>query len=890
MRTSLLLLISIFVFSVGSVQLSAQSKSKMKSAEHNMEILNYQGAIEEYNNILSKHDNPVAKMNLAECYRKVSDIDNAEYWYGQVVRLPEAEPEHYLFYGYMLQRNGKCDMAREWFEKFIEANPDDARGRHLLRACDYEEELERKNAGIYEIEHMPFNSGLDDFGPMYYGDGIVFASETYQSGISKRLHCWTGNQFLDLRYVDRNEDEESSDSLACGSYEYTDPENFSNQLNSKFHDATPSFSEDQGTIYFTRNNLLKGRARKDDEGIIRLKIFSAEGSGSGGNASFNNIESLPFNSDEYSVAHPSLSPDGLFLYFASDMPGGFGGMDLYVSEQEDGRWGPPINLGPQVNTEGQEVFPFASKDEKLYFSSDGHVGLGGLDIYYMEKKEGFNEWGDVINIGAPLNSRDDDFGFIINEENNHGYFSSDREGGFGDDDIYSYCRNATELEVYVYDEQTLEPIEGAEVVSDCTGNTVYTDEEGKATVIQRNNQCCEFTASKEEYEDNSKEGCTTPGETTIVEIPLKKPYECELAGRVTQNGNPIAGTPVILVGDCGDSQMTTTDDGGNYMFKLADPCCYTVSVEPPAGFAAQDGKEFCTRTEEGEVDGDCKFNKDFNFSTPGVNPNERPIYGYNPDGSPIYDPRQGGNGNIVGTNPDGSPIYGPGGTTGGQNIIGYNPDGSPIYGPGGYNPGGGGYVPYADGVARGSWTLDDIISEAQRNDPIECCNLIESLNTGAGSIGVSPSVAYTNEGEPIPYLLHIYYDFDQSYIRGDAEPELNKLLALLNENPTITIELGSHTDSRGSNSYNNRLSQRRSESVIRWLKDKGVAGSRLTAQGYGETMNINNCTNNVPCSENEHQLNRRTEFRVTGLTDGTQFSTSTPRSDVDGVGCQGCPF
>jgi outer membrane protein OmpA-like peptidoglycan-associated protein/tetratricopeptide (TPR) repeat protein len=843
MRTGLLLLMSIFVFFVSVNSLSAQSKSKMKAAKHSMDILNYQGAIGEYNNILSKHDNAEAKINLAECYLKVSDIDNAEYWYGQVVRLPEAECKHYIIYGQLLMRNDKCDMTIEWFEKFVECAPDDIRGRHLLRACDYEEELERKNAGIYDIEHMPFNSGLDDFGPMIYGDGVVFASETHGSGISKRLHCWTGNQFLDLRYVTRDSTGKNAiDSMGmestCGSYEYSDPENFSNQLNSKFHDATPSFSKDESTIYFTRNNLLKGRAKQDDEGIIRLKIFSAEGGGSGGNPSFNNVESLPFNSDEYSVAHPSLSPEGDYLYFASDMPGGFGGMDLYVSEQEDGRWGPPINLGPDVNTEGMEVFPYFAKDNKLYFSSDGHVGLGGLDIYNIEKKDGFNEWGDVINIGAPLNSRDDDFGYIINKENNHGYFTSDREGGFGDDDIYSFCKNATELEIYVYDEVTNEPIEGAEVVSDCKGNTVYTDEEGKATAIQRNNQCCEFTASKDTYENNSKEGCTVPGENTVVEISLKKPYECMLTGTVTQGGEPIASTPVLLTSECGDDQNTTTNDDGTYEFTLTDDCCYIVSVQPPAGFSPILEKEFCTRDDDGEIIGDCKFVKDFPFAQDLAKNNSK------------IDPRTG---DYI------------------DPVTGRN-------------------VPYADGVGRSSWTVEDIFTEAERNEPYDCCALIESLQTGAGEIGASPSVAYTAPGEPIPYLLHIYYDFDQSYIRDDASSELNKLLALLNENPTIEIELGSHTDSRGSNSYNTRLSQRRSEAVVRWLKDQGIAGSRLAAQGYGETMNINNCVNNVPCSEGEHQLNRRTEFRVTGLTDGTQFSSSTPRDSVDGVGCEGCPF
>ncbi len=844
MRTSHLLLTPLLFMFFGMSVTTAQS-GKLKSANNRMEILDYMGAIGEYNKILAKNDIAEAKINLAECYRKVSDIDNAEYWYGQVVRLPEAEPIHYLRYGYMLQRNGKCDMAREWFEKFVESAPDDARGRHLLRACDYREELERKNAGIYEVDHMPFNSGLDDFSPMFYGDGLVFASETHQQGPTKRLHCWTGNPFLELMYVDG----ESSDSTQCLSG-FGEPEKFSKSLNSKFHDAAVSFGEEDNQIFFTRNNLLNGKARKDDEGVIRLKIYSAEGSGGEGSTSFSNMESLPFNSDEYSVAHPALSPDGQNLYFASDMPGGFGGMDLYVSEQEDGRWGPPINLGPRVNTEGHEVFPYFDHDNNLYFASDGQVGLGGLDIYQMQKKKEFNEWGDIINMGAPINTVDDDFGFIINKDKTCGCFSSDREGGFGDDDIYCYRRNAATLEVLVYDEKTGEPIEGAEVVSDCTGNTYYTDVEGKAVIEQKMNQCCTFAASKEEYDDNAKEGCTTdiaPGESKVVEIPLSKPINCLVSGTVSAGGVVMANAPVTLKGGCieGGSQTVETDDMGNYSFALIENCDYSISTTV-AGYAGGSTQYFDTKNPA-----NCSHMKNFNlFQTIA---NKPPVYNPPVSNPPVYNPPV--------SNP---PVYNP-----------------PVYNPPTISQ------PITD-IRTGSWTGNDIIREAQGNDPLVCCSAYEGISGYNGTLEVSPSVQYVQPGQPLPYLLHIYYDFDQSYIRDDATGELNKLLGLMNENSNLVVEIGSHTDSRGSNKYNDRLSQRRAESVVRWLKEQGIPANRLTAQGYGETMNVNNCVNNVPCSEQEHQLNRRTEFRIIGLTDGTRYST--PRNNVDGKGCQGCPF
>ena len=327
-----------------------------------MQTLNYTDAIGLLNQILDNSDNSEAKILIAEAYRKISDSENAEFWYGQIVRLPEATADHQLFYGQALQRNGKCDMAQEWYSKFIAARPDDIRGQYLVRACDYEEELMTKNSGIYEIKHLDFNSNLDDFSPVYYEDGIVFSSERSRSSAVDRIHSWTGNPFLDLYYVDRksNGGEETD---VCGEYIYGRPEKWSS-ANTKFHDAAVTFSEDQSTMLYTRNNL----EGKSDDDEVKLKVMMANNNGNG---SFSDPVGLPFNSDEYSVAHPTLNMDGSRLYFSSDMPGGYGGMDLYYADKQGSSWGPPMNMGPEVNTEAHEIFPYYHNSQRLYFSSDG---------------------------------------------------------------------------------------------------------------------------------------------------------------------------------------------------------------------------------------------------------------------------------------------------------------------------------------------------------------------------------------------------------------------------------------------------------------------------------------------------------------------------------------
>lgn len=821
---------------------------KLKIAQQKMDNLDYIGAIELYNQILEKSDDATAKINLAEAYRKINDTANAEFWYGQVVRLPQAEPIHKLYYGMMLQRNGKCDVAKEWFQQFVDLSPEDQRGQYLLNACDYEEELMTKSVSSYEITNCDFNSASDDFSPFFFKKGLVFSSERDTNPVIRRTSNWTGNPFLELYYVDVKQ--QGSKENGCGNYTFGRPEKFSNEINSKFNDASVAFSKNGEEIYFTRNNYLDGKKEADDAGIMRLKIFYARSEGEG---KWGELQSLPFNSNEYSVAHPALSPDGNKLYFTSDMPGGYGGMDLYVSDKESGRWGPPMNLGPEVNTEGHEIFPYVAPDGKLYFASDGHVGLGGLDIFYTSSKDG-DVWSTPENLGYPMNTNSDDFSIVFNEEGTCGFVASDREGGVGHDDIYSFKKTAITVEVLVFDEKTEAPLSGATVFVACKGDSLTTNKEGKISFDLKLNSSCKLNASLEDYlpadaEANSKN--LTLMDKLEVKIPMRRSAMFEVEGVVFDGFTslPMEGATVTIENDCNQplAEPFTTSINGRYSFKLESDCCYKIKATQLNYFAGL-AEGVCTKGKtESETLKENLYLQPTNIITQ-TDPKPKP--GPKPIPKPGHEPGP--------KEPDPVP---------GQMETDYT-----------Y------YDPITD-----TWMDKETKLPAEgryKDDRLYSKGVLKS-----GPIIPGPTPP--DQGGNIAYLLHIYYDFDQAFIRNDAMPELEKLQKLMEENPQYIIEIGSHTDARGSDHYNQRLSQRRAEAVVRWLSDKGISRSRLVARGYGEQINVNDCVNNVPCTEREHQMNRRTEFKVIGCTDcvektGKIVSQQNPNVRVDE--CKNCPF
>jgi outer membrane protein OmpA-like peptidoglycan-associated protein len=489
-------------------------------------------------------------------------------------------------------------------------------------------------------------------------------------------------------------------------------------------------------IIFTRNNVIK-RTKTSEEGIIKLNLFESTIT----NNVFGKATRLPFNSPEYSCGHPTLTKDGKFMIFASDMPGGKGGQDLYYTEYSAGTWSEPVNLGSDINTESDEVFPFLHEDGTLYYASDGLPGLGGLDVYVAQKTAD-KQWGFPKNFGAPINSQDDDFAFIYNKEKNSGYFSSNRPKGKGDDDIYFFDNRQFLLKVYVYDKLTGEPIEGSMVRLAENGDTILTqntDNKGYTIFKTPKGPTYVFKASKAGYKDNYVEFNSGEAPTDTVKIPLMRNgfiLEALVVDKVTQQ--PIEGALVIVKNDKTkdvDSTSLTAMNGKAYPFILANNN-FTVKAD--------------------------KF---------------------------------------------------------GYFLV------SPV-----------------------AVSTYDIVGD---------------------TIKVKLELSYLSAGA-IVKLENIYYDFDKFNIRKDAGEELDRLVEIMQKYPKMKIEMRSHTDSRGSDAYNMKLSQNRANSAAKYLVKEGIAQVRIAFKGYGETVPVNNCTNDYPCSEAEHQLNRRTEFKVLVQPDGTE--------------------
>ena len=325
--------------------------------------------------------------------------------------------EDYYNYAMVLKSNGKYVEAGKWMDTFKELKPDDLRAKDYVANSNGLSSL-LKDKGLFKIEHLSVNTDALDFGTSYYKNKIVFASTRVSPGLKAKLFAWTKKPFWDMYVSDLDDNGQLKT-----------PEIFAKNLNGNMHDGPASFSNDGTFMAFTRNNYDD----KSKDRVVELQIcFSSYKDGK-----WSKPESFAYNNKEYSVGQPCLTADGNTMYFTSDMPGGYGKADLYrVTKEGNGEWGKPENLGYKINTEGDEMFPFYEENNKiLFFASDGHFGLGGLDIFSCPiEGSGF---GEVNNVGFPLNTQYNDYALIVNNKNNNGYFSSDRTGGSGGDDIYS---------------------------------------------------------------------------------------------------------------------------------------------------------------------------------------------------------------------------------------------------------------------------------------------------------------------------------------------------------------------------------------------------------------------------------------------------------------------
>lgn len=426
-------------------------KSGVNKANKQYDKYAYIDAIATYERIAEKGYKDVEMFKrLGNSYFFNADYAMATRWYGELFNMEgNIEPEYYFRYAVSLKSLGDYKKSEQMMQKYYELSESDNRAQIASKQVDYLYEIEA-NSNRYKIENAGINSQFVDYGTTIFGDKIIFATTRDTMGLFKKKNAWNNQSFSNLYSATITDNGNLSK-----------PERFAKEMNSTYDESTPVFTKDGKYMYFTRSNYLK-KMGKDQQGTTKLKLYRAENL----NGKWTNITELPFNSDAYSVAHPALTPDEKFLFFASDMPGTMGASDIFKVEisNDHSSYSPPINLGNTINTESKDTFPFIDENGNLYFATDGRPGLGGLDIFKSSLEN--EEFAEPVNIGKSINGKYDDFAFFMAPGTKTGFFSSNRkEDNQGFDDIYKFTeykelikKCEQELIGIVTDEQTKEPI------------------------------------------------------------------------------------------------------------------------------------------------------------------------------------------------------------------------------------------------------------------------------------------------------------------------------------------------------------------------------------------------------------------------------------------------
>jgi len=645
-------------------------KSNTKLADKKYDNYAYADAIKLYEGAVKKgyrDENILQK--LGNSYYFTGDLAQALKSYEELFALnPNQEAEYLYRYSQCLKSAGNYAKSDEVLDIFSEKMPLDKRGIIFKKNRNYLDDI-KTNSGRYEIADAGINSKDSDYGSTLLDNKLIFTSARDTGSIVKKNFKWTNKAISALYVVDLMPDGSISNPVFF----------HKKDLKTRFNESTPVFTKDGKTMYFTKNNSINGKRGQNENKVTLLKLYKAVFI----NEEWGSIQELPFNSDQYSVAHPALSPDEKTLYFASDMPGTLGLSDIFkVSINADGTYGKPENLGAEINTEGRETFPFLSNDNELYFATDGRPGLGGLDVF-VSKINNDGSYEEVQNLGEPINSKQDDFAFIINSKNRNGFFSSNRENGHGLDDVYRF----TEIRKLVCEQDIMG------TVTDVESNLPLSN-----ATLSLFNEASQFIAE------------------------------------------------------------VVSDSNGNYIFPNVK--C---------------GKKYFIKTAKTD---------------------------YEIKETPIALKRFNGK------------------TT----------------------------LPIAIQKKFKPLVAKQITVKATKVNPV----IIKSIKVGTD----------------LAKLLHIpmnFFDLGKATIKKSSEADLMKIVDILNQYPTLKLDIRSHTDSRQSDASNMVLSEKRAQSTKNWLVQKGIDGNRLNAKGFGETQLVNKCADGVKCTEQQHQQNRRSEFIITYL-------------------------
>jgi len=466
---------------------------KLKRADRQYNSFSFVKAIDKYEKLIDTNFyKSYAMRKLGNSYMYLRKPKEAVEIYKHVVAQENVPEEYYYFYAQALRGAGDYEASKIWMKKYKNEAGKDSRVSKFFEKEDFISAMFNLKKQ-YSLAKTDFNTSFSDFGAVEYNDEVVFVSSQDEGVSTKRKYAWNAQPFLDIYKVGKDGTVGQAEKI-------------SGEVNTIYHEGPATFSADGTKMFFTRNNYHEGEKGADKKGVNNLKIYSADLV----DGLWANIKGVHFNNDEYSVGHPSLSSDGKKLYFTSDMPGGLGGSDIYVAAlNEDGTLGTPKNMGDVVNTEGNEMFPFIHNEGTLFFSSDGHVGFGLLDIFATIKDKN-DTIVNILNLGEPINSTKDDFSYYLSQEGFDGYISSNREGGVGDDDIYKFTRiPPLMLKGQIFDDANNDPIENAKVVlTNSNGEEIayfITEADGYYEHIVDRDANFILEGSKEKYTSITKE-------------------------------------------------------------------------------------------------------------------------------------------------------------------------------------------------------------------------------------------------------------------------------------------------------------------------------------------------------------------------------------------------
>lgn len=723
----------------------------------------YKKAIERFSSVENKNVDVLRK--LGKSYLNLNNLDSSEHYYKIVAEKTNNSADWYN-YSHTLYMNDKFDEAEYIRSKY--ANSSKEKRADIFKNNKAHKQLFDKISKV-DLVNLSINTKNSDFG----------AYAVKNDSTNSYYTLFTSANVSSLKEIKKSKfikpDQPTYDiyktQLNYPSLEVSSAISLSGELSNEYQEGPAIVTEDQQTVYFTRSNSLDA-----DDDVLYLSLYSVS---SGMLDQQDSIIPFSINNDHYSVMHPTISNDGKKIFFSSNIPGGYGGLDIYYceiegvqSENVDGnlkkvnKLSDPINLGNRINTEGNEVFPYIMNDDLLFYSSDGRIGLGGLDIFiahnYLD-----TSLTKIDNLGKPFNSPKDDFSFFISKDIKFGFLSSNRFGGKGDDDIYCFKINLS-ISEGTDDYYTMVKGETLEVNSNSVLNNDFLNDADQSFL------------SKNVF------------------------YKAKLINKPSNGKINFKSDGTFIYTPNNDS---VTVDVFTYRILNDQYSNDTISVFIKA----------LDKTVPVAVDDHYVIKKGENFSTDSIN------------GTLHNDSDSGGD--ILNTILLDSTLHGE---------IDFKKDGSFTYIPEDY------YVE--------SDTFRYIVTDGLYYDTAEVT--LARLVSGV-------DIATIIEIDPI------YFDVNKSNIRDDAATELLKIVKVMNDYPSMVVELGSHTDCRASKTYNRNLSDRRAKSSASFIKERISKPERIYGKGFGESKLKNKCecegSRIVPCSEEEHQENRRTEFLIKNM-------------------------